>query len=289
MSYMVDIFNRLGNPGGLNATLPAPTPAPSAAEGAFGGLMGNFASPTPQAPQAPQGPNPQGAFNGIMGGLPSAPPAPPGPGPFETSISGPATKEEQFLVQCGIPPQTAKQICGTGMQQPTLGGGTINQIEMPLGGNGREGYRTANGDAGLQGANMPPKSSSWTNPSPWTSGLTTSGMGGNDNGWMLPSTSQQGGGGMWGGVTRPTPQQGGPMSYGMFGGGAPQGNPMQMPSAPFQSGMRAGSVGNQMGGLNNMYSNFAAPSPMPAPPPPMFGAPAGNSRAMMGPKPVGLF
>ena len=76
---------------------------------------------------------------------------------------------------------------------------------------------------------------------------------------------------------------------GVPGGGAPQGGPMQMPSAPFQSGMRAGSVGNQMGGLNNMYSNFVAPSPMPAPPPPMFGAPAGNSRAMMGPKPVGLF
>ena len=69
----------------------------------------------------------------------------------------------------------------------------------------------------------------------------------------------------------------------------PQPSQRQLPSAPWQTGMRAGSVGNQMGGLNNMYSNFAAPSPMPAPPPPMFGAPAGNSRAMMGPKPVGLF
>ena len=121
-------------------------------------------------------------------------------------------------------------ICGPGMQGPA-------------GGNGRVGYRTANGDTGLQGANMPQP--------------------------LAPIPLLQ--------APQPIPQQ--PI----------QGGPMQMPSAPFQSGMRAGSVGNQMGGLNNMYSNFAAPSPMPAPPPPMFGAPAGNSRAMMGPKPVGLF
>ena len=124
--------------------------------------------------------------------------------------------------------ETYVAICGTG-------------IQGPAGGNGRDwrvGFRTANGDTGLQGANMPQPQAP-----------------------MLP-------------LQAPQPMQSGPM---------------QMPSAPFQSGMRAGSVGNDMGGLNNMYSNFAAPSPMPAPPPPMFGAPAGNSRAMMGPKPVGLF
>ena len=126
--------------------------------------------------------------------------------------------------------ETYVAICVTGMQGPA-------------GGNGRVGYRTANGDTGLQGANMPQP--------------------------LAPIPLLQ--------APQPIPQQ--PI----------QGGPMQMPSAPFQSGMRAGSVGNQMGGLNNMYSNFAAPSPMPAPPPPMFGAPAGNSRAMMGPKPVGLF
>ena len=126
--------------------------------------------------------------------------------------------------------ETYVAICGPGMQGPA-------------GGNGRVGYRTANGDTGLQGANMPQP--------------------------LAPIPLLQ--------APQPIPQQ--PI----------QGGPMQMPSAPFQSGMRAGSVGNQMGGLNNMYSNFAAPSPMPAPPPPMFGAPAGNSRAMMGPKPVGLF
>jgi hypothetical protein len=115
-------------------------------------------------------------------------------------------------------------ICGPGMQGPA-------------GGNGRVGYRTANGDTGLQGANMPqPQRPSWLE-----------------------------------GLFNPQPSQ------------------RQLPSAPWQTGMRAGSVGNQMGGLNNMYSNFAAPSPMPAPPPPMFGAPVGNSNAMMGPKPVGLF
>lgn len=124
-------------------------------------------------------------------------------------------------------------ICGPGMQGPAGGNGQ----------DWRVGFRTANGDTGLQGANMPQP--------------------------LAPIPLLQ--------APQPIPQQ--PI----------QGGPMQMPSAPFQSGMRAGSVGNQMGGLNNMYSNFAAPSPMPAPPPPMFGAPAGNSRAMMGPKPVGLF
>jgi hypothetical protein len=207
---MVDIFNRLGMQGGLNATLPAPAPAPSASQGAFDGLMGNFAPPAPSAP------NPQGAFGGLMSNFPSpAPQAPPLPLDMQMHI-GP-TKEEQFLIQCGIPPQVAQNMAG---------------------GNDRVGYRTANGDAGLQGANMPQPMSP-----------------------MLPMS---------------------PATFDSSG-------PMQMPSAPFQSGMRAGSVGNQMGGLNNMYSNFAAPSPMPAPPPPMFGAPAGNSRAMMGPKPVGLF
>ena len=76
---------------------------------------------------------------------------------------------------------------------------------------------------------------------------------------------------------------------GLFESQLMQSSQRQLPSAPWQTGMRAGSVGNDMGGLNNMYSNFAAPSPMPAPPPPMFGAPAGNSKAMMGPRPVGIF
>jgi len=241
---MVDIFNRLGMPGGLNATLPPPTPAPippSAAEGAFGGLMGNFASPTPQAPQAPQGPNPQGAFNGIMGGLPSAPQAPLGtssPLGEMSMISGPTTKEEQFLVQCGFPREVAKNMAG---------------------GNGREGYRTANGDAGLQGANMPPKSSSWTNPG---SGFNWGSIN------QTASSPQQGGGGMWGGVTRTTPQQGGPMAYGMFGGGAPQGNPMQMPA--FQAPQPMPFMPQQpMPGLQNY--NFSQQMGQTAPPSPMTG------------------
>ena len=176
----------------------------------------NRLAPAPKS----QNPAPQGASQGQLAPISGMPAKPPNMD-LETYIA----------------------ICGPGMQGPA-------------GGNGRVGYRTANGDTGLQGANMPqPQRPSWLNELA---------------GGLAPT---QGGGGMFG-VTRPTPQQGGPM---------------QMPSAPFQSGMRAGSVGNQMGGLNNMYSNFAAPSPMPAPPPPMFGAPAGNSMAMMGPKPVGLF
>jgi len=153
MSYMVDIFNRLGMPGGLNATLPAPMPAETAApQQAMSGLMNNF------APPAPQPPNPQGAMGNLMSNFPQ--PAPQGLPNLQPSweIPSPSTKEEQFLVQCGVPPQTAKQICGTGMQQPTgFGGGGLNTIEAPMGGNGRIGQRTANGDTGLQGANMPPQ------------------------------------------------------------------------------------------------------------------------------------
>ena len=162
---------------------------------------------------------------------------------------GDLTPKDQLLAMCGLPPQDAPA------------------------GTDRIGQRAASGDTGLQGANMPqPQRSSWLDG-------------------LLPS-SGGGMGGMGGafGAVSSAPQPSAPFTYGGFAGGAPQqGGPMQMPSAPFQAGMRAGSVGNQMGGLNNMYSNFAAPSPMPAPPPPMFGAPAGNSKAMMGPRPVGIF
>ena len=123
-----------------------------------------------------------------------------------------------------------------------------------------------------------------------TGGMGTGGMGA--AGMGMGGMGMGGMGGMGGafGAVSSAPHPSAPFTYGGFAGGAPQqGGPMQMPSAPFQAGMRAGSVGNQMGGLNNMYSNFAAPSPMPAPPPPMFGAPAGNSKAMMGPRPVGIF
>ena len=146
-------------------------------------------------------------------------PAPQGANPLQTALGGPAANP-------GMDLDAFMAICGVGAPQPT-------------GGMGRVGYRTANGDTGLQGANMP-------QPQPqrpsWLEGLFDS-----------------------------------------------QPSQRQLPSAPWQTGMRAGSVGNDMGGLNNMYSNFAAPSPMPAPPPPMFGAPAGNSKAMMGPRPVGIF
>jgi hypothetical protein len=195
----------------------------------------NRQHPTPQASTMPA-PQP------MQGQAPMQPPARPVAG-FMPAPQAPSGGMDVMQVMQtkppGVDPQTWLAVCGPGMQGPAGGG------------NDRVGFRTANGDAGLQGANMPqPQRPSWLDG--------------------LGLTPMQGGMG--------------------FGGGAPQqGGPMQMPSAPFQSGMRAGSVGNQMGGLNNMYSNFAAPSPMPAPPPPMFGAPAGNSRAMMGPKPVGLF
>ena len=154
--------------------------------------------------------------------LMSQQPASQGANPLQPPLGGPANGS-------GMDLDALIAMCDFGAPQPT-------------GGMGRVGYRTANGDTGLQGANMP-------QPQPqrpsWLEGLF-------DSQPMQPSQRQ-------------------------------------LPSAPWQTGMRAGSVGNDMGGLNNMYSNFAAPSPMPAPPPPMFGAPAGNSKAMMGPRPVGIF
>ena len=216
-------------------------------------------------------PNPQGAMGNLMSNFPQ--PAPQPQPQLGQMTGGDLTPKDQFLAMCGIPPQR----------------------EDMSGGTDRIGQRTASGDTGLQGANMPqPQRPPWLDGlrgnTDWGNIGQISGAG-NDSGWLLPST----GGGMGGmggafGAVSSAPQPSAPFTYGGFAGGAPQqGGPMQMPSAPFQAGMRAGSVGNQMGGLNNMYSNFAAPSPMPAPPPPMFGAPAGNSKAMMGPRPVGIF
>ena len=188
-------------------------------------------------------PNPQGAMGNLMSNFPQ--PAPQPQPQLGQMTGGDLTPKDQFLAMCGIPPQR----------------------EDMSGGTDRIGQRTASGDTGLQGANMPQPQRP-----PWLDGL-----------FPLAGNAVAGGVNSGGFDSQPINQS-------MFGGGAPQqGGPMQMPSAPFQAGMRAGSVGNQMGGLNNMYSNFAAPSPMPAPPPPMFGAPAGNSKAMMGPRPVGIF
>jgi len=107
-------------------------------------------------------------------------------------------------------------------------------------------------------------------------------QGGNDSGWLLPSTPQQGGGvsqqpvgggGMFGGIARTSPQSG-PMSYGGmgFGGGAPQqgvgGGVSQMPA--FQAPQPMPLMPQQpMPGLQNY--NFSQQMGQTAPPSPMNG------------------
>ena len=134
-------------------------------------------------------------------------------------------------------------ICGPGMQGPA-------------GGNGRVGYRTANGDTGLQGANMPQPQ----RPS-WTAGLSPT----------------QGGVGMFG-VTRSAPQPSGPMSYGGmgFGGGAPQqGGPAQMPAFQIPQPMplmpQQPMPGMQPYNFSQQMGQTAPPSPMTGQMKGMFG------------------
>ena len=185
-------------------------------------MMGIF---NRQAPMPwSQNPAPQGASQGQLapiGGMPAKPPS--------------------------MDLDALMAICGPGMQGPA-------------GGNGRVGYRTANGDTGLQGANMPqPQRPSWA------------------DGLAGGLTATQGGGGMFG-VTRPAPQPSGPMSYGGmgFGGGAPQqGGPAQMPAFQMPQPMplmpQQPMPGMQPYNFSQQMGQTAPPSPMTGQMKGMFG------------------
>jgi hypothetical protein len=205
----------------------------------------NRQNPVPQAstmpaPQAMQGQSPMQPPARPVAGVMPAPQAPSG---------GMDVMQVMQAKPPGVDPQTWLAVCGPGMQGPAGGG------------NGRVGFRTANGDTGLQGANM---------PQPQRPSLLDG----------LLGTPMQGGGGMFG-VTRPAPQPNGPMPYGGmgFGGGAPQQGvgagvsqmpafqaPQPMPLMPQQPmpGMQPYNFSQQMG-------QTAPPSPMTGQMKGMFG------------------
>lgn len=154
------------------------------------------------APQASTMPAPQA----MQGHTPMQPPSRPviGSG-YGTGVtpSGPAPGNPGMDVMQvmqtkppGVDPDTWMAVCGPGMQQPA-------------GGTGQVGFRTANGDAGLQGANMPQPSGPFT----------------------------------YGGFAGGAPQQGGPQQMPAFQ--APQPMPF-MPQQPMP-GMQPYNFSQQMG------------------------------------------